>query len=743
LWSPATAEQIAKPPAPDLGGFHVSAVAFSPDGQWLATGRIDGSIDIYDVVRKVWIEKYAHRPHWRDVMDVAFSPGGKILASVGGDRALRLWHIDRDAEHVLTGVPTTIKEHAGCVSAVAFAPDGEHVVTGSCDRTIKFWNVQRQLHSGLAPIGVSGVDRRCHVSSLSFSADGQTLATGGFQAGVELWDVRTGRKLHCIVEPEPLRVTLTQLSDDGQTLVVWDPSWESRGRVEVWHVPTRTRQDIPHDGGRRGHLGGVALSPDGNVVASGAEDGTVTLWRASTAAELAVLKASPACVTALAFSHDGERLASGARDCRVKLWDMRDENNPVALDDLERGEFEDPIDTDGLAFSRDDHLLAALAADGTIRVWDVATRRWHVDLEGTSRDSATGQVGPRMAFAPDSRVLATVATDVELIKLWDLKTGLERGTFRGSAPPNHPIRAIAFCPTDGRTLAAGSRGYFTLLRASSPEQVRRRRYPDRAVASRRRARSAQALGKVDEAISLSEEALAQFQDLLGDDNLWAVETMLDLGLLLSEEARPERLVRAESLILSACAVIEAKLPVAHEWRLKALEALQVLYRPDRLGKPDELATSEFGLADPAVAEALTAQGLSMWRRPEDRTKAISMYRRAITLCPDAAKAHYRLAWAQSALGAHGEAMSALVEAMELDSRVALDDGCRAFFLLADSFTATVKSGSSFSSYVPQQLGALRKLHDVLEQDTRFAYDRTALTARMAEVEAVVRIGAVP
>jgi WD40 repeat protein len=214
----------------------------------------------------------------------------------------------------------------------------------------------------------------------------------------------------------------------------------------------------------------LALSPDGERVASVGDDGNLRLWDLASRAELASRAAHPAAATGIAFSRDGELLVSVGLDSVVRVWSARDLELVVELDGHEHairaiaasgaaglvatagdetrvmlwdartrelravlGGLRDFVN--GLALSSDGAFLAAAGADGRILVWDL--RDGGTRLAHTLR----GHAGPvnAVVFASGDRMLASGSDDAT-VKLWDLDTGHQVSSLAGHAGP---VRSIA------------------------------------------------------------------------------------------------------------------------------------------------------------------------------------------------------------------------------------------------------------------------------------------------------------
>jgi WD40 repeat protein len=150
------------------------ALAYSPDGRWLAALSADGkSLLLLDARTHETAARF--QGHELQVHKVAFSPDGRRLASCSSDRTVRLWEIDSGACRMLRG-------HTDEVFAVAFHPDGTRLATGGHDGAVWLWDVERGEEVARLP-GHTGF-----VWSLAFSPDGKTLASGSGDGTVRLWD---------------------------------------------------------------------------------------------------------------------------------------------------------------------------------------------------------------------------------------------------------------------------------------------------------------------------------------------------------------------------------------------------------------------------------------------------------------------------------------------------------------------------------------------------------------------------
>ena len=402
------------------------AVAFSPGGRWMASSALDRTIRLWETATRKELGRFTFpdRQTGRNATWLTFHRDGRFLMAgghsrIGGGAWTNVWDIQTLA---------TVAGAGNNSRAGRFMPDGSGVLVANPVGGVD-WYALKDIEAAakatldrvreapkadpiaVVPTIVTHGGHTEAVWGVAASADDRWVATASHDKTVKLWDTQT-LKLVRTLEPRESLVWCVAFSPDSKYVA------SGSGTVRVWEVDTG--REIHSFSGHERLIVSVAFHPMQPWLVSCSLDGAVRLWDLKTGGSLGLLHQFDHAVHNLAFRPDGRWLAAACHDQNVALWDLGDLSQPPTPRPPDRLLTGHTSAVWAVSFSADGRWFASGADEGAIILWDAATFARTATLK-----AGIGQLRC-VAFSSDGSLLAgsgaySIGPDLSQTIVWDIE----------------------------------------------------------------------------------------------------------------------------------------------------------------------------------------------------------------------------------------------------------------------------------------------------------------------------------
>ncbi|MDZ8094123.1 MAG: WD40 repeat domain-containing protein [Nostoc sp. DedQUE05] len=288
----------------------VYGIAFSPNGQTIASGSHDKTIKLWNIQTSQLISTLGEG--LSSLYALAFSPDGKTLYSNNWNE-IKIWNLQNQQEI------RTLKGHFDAVLSLAVAPDGT-LISGSQDKLIYVWEQPRSGKYdvlGEHPCYVWGMN----TVKVSLSIDGKILISGSaIDRAIKVWNWKQRQQITTLGN-ETLGLnnyvpglSCVAISPDGTIAIAG-----GENQVDVWDIEKREKiYTLTLEADNKIHS--ISVSKDGEAFFGGLNNGIIKIWNLLTGEEIQDLEGHSANVMSIAVSPDGKTVVSGSIDRTIKIW---------------------------------------------------------------------------------------------------------------------------------------------------------------------------------------------------------------------------------------------------------------------------------------------------------------------------------------------------------------------------------------------------------------------------------------
>jgi WD40 repeat protein len=391
----------------------LSTLAVSIDGEWVATGDVNGDVAIWNLHDGTEISRF--ETGGGPIRSIAFSSDRLKLAAASTDRSISVWELENRIQLY------KLMKHSMNINKIQFSPDGDYVISSGDDFHVLMWDMK----TGELANDYLAAQK---VNDLDISADAVTLVLAMNDATIEIWDLITGKKVNTISDPKivtpfsyvkflPNNQLILTGSADGYVRI-----WNTQSRGKIWETPTEQKGRAP--------VQTISVSNDGSRFVVTFKDGLSEIWSINSQTKEFSTQFNHAEVARFAISPNDQLLAVQYGSSSVELWSIANARKNIVLEGaLPRG--------NTFALSSDKVLIDS----GGLILYSLSNSTLNLD-----DFPKNGYVN----YSQDDKTV--IAASGGLINYWSVATGLELKPSKISNEGN----CWVISRLDGSFLAAGS-----------------------------------------------------------------------------------------------------------------------------------------------------------------------------------------------------------------------------------------------------------------------------------------------